>query len=214
MNEQVNHFIITDTEEDFDFWINQPFVPIEIRKELYGAQILVVPDIDFREKSGPSFPIGTEEVLGFFKKNIPEGATVDICVGDQQYQELALYANTKNLGHFIIVAIVVPLFVNLLTEYIKENIVKHENAIPTVRMLQMPERTTTIDSAVHMQQEKETKKPQHKTPVRRYLEHPEVKFVVTIVDSAGRSKKFEYEGPAKDVEKVVHEMKNLDGNDR
>jgi hypothetical protein len=118
-----NHKVltVTDTSEEFDYFLNQPYVTDELRESIKDAQILFVPSLGFRDIEKPVFPVGTETLFHFFKDKAQD-INIDIIIEDSDYAELALHADTKKLGVFVVSAVVLPLFLNVLSSYIYEKI--------------------------------------------------------------------------------------------
>ena len=207
-----NTIEISEVDESFDTWINQPFVPENLKPELKQASILIVPVIGFRRDGEATFPVGTDNVLAFFKEKLPPGIIVDICIDDAGYMELSLHSNFKRIGTFIVTSILLPVFVTVLSDFVKEKILKGSEDKPTVQIITINQSNNeTLGN--HNSADNGKKSDSHVLP-KKYLEPAKIKFSVTVVDSAnGKSKKFEYEGPAKDIEKVANEMKKLAAND-
>jgi hypothetical protein len=60
-----------------------------------------------------------ESILPFVRKGLPEGLDLDICVDDENYQELALHGLVLQLGIWLATTFGAPVLVNLVSEYIK-----------------------------------------------------------------------------------------------
>lgn len=111
-------FITENSTDNFDTWINKPFIPDELKKQLRSASVLIIPREGFREHSGLMFPVGTEELFHFLKNNSNGDITVDICISDKDYHELALHDAFLILGAFVVTNIALPIVVNLISTYI------------------------------------------------------------------------------------------------
>jgi hypothetical protein len=156
--------------------------------------------------------VGTDNVLAFFKEKLPAGVTIDVCIDDAGYLELSLHSNFKRLGTFVVTAILVPVFVTVLSDFVKEKILKDSEDKPPVQVITINQSNTETSNSNESADSKK-ERDSHMLP-KKYLEPPKIKFTVTVVDSVnGKSKKFEYEGPAKDIDKVADEMKKLAAND-
>jgi hypothetical protein len=111
---------VTDTSDNFSTWISKDFVPEEIRSELARCQVLIVPEIGFRDYDKPLFPVGTESLLATLKRSLGSSVQVDICISDANYAELALHSDTCRLGCFVVLSVVLPLFLNVIANVIYE----------------------------------------------------------------------------------------------
>lgn len=109
---------IGDTERSFDFWMNRPFIPTSLRAGLSNANVLFVPMDRWNDADGPLFPEGTESLLDYLRDNSPDGVSVDICITDDKYKELALHDATVVIAMLVVSNIVCPLVVNQIQRYL------------------------------------------------------------------------------------------------
>lgn len=203
MKDEEDVFIVQDSNENFETWTSRDFVSEELRESLKSAAILIIPTIGFRRAKEPTFPIGTEEFLQYFQEKLDSEFIIDVCINDDQYQELGLYSNYRRYGNFLVKSAALTVFLNLLSSYIYEKAFSEDESKPPIQIV-------NIDNSVHqttVNPTVETKLP------KKYLESPKVKFSITVVDSNGTSKDFHYEGPAKDVKVVTEQIKQLWADD-
>jgi len=199
---------VNTSNENFATWAAQSFVSDDLRSILQEKSILLVPEIGFRDRDIPVFPVGTENLLEYFQKNAPANYSIDICVNEDLYAELSLHHDYIRLGRFLVKEIALPVFIGLLTAYITENYIKHEDSKPKVEIIDNSTHQTIINPPA------ESKPSIEKAPPKKYLAPPKLKFSVTIVDSNGASKEYHYDGPVKNVKEVTEEIKTLWKNDK
>lgn len=113
-------FEVTVINEDFDFWINKPYIGVELKDKLKKANVLLVPREGFRGDDTNTFPVGTEEFLRFINDNKGPGIDIDICIEDSEYKELALHDASLVIAGFFVTSIVAPIIADLIAEYIKK----------------------------------------------------------------------------------------------
>ncbi|MBN2730633.1 MAG: hypothetical protein JXR53_15520 [Bacteroidales bacterium] len=185
---------ITETKESFNTWLEKDFVNEQLRNELSGVSILIVPFEKLRDSANPlMFPIGTSEILQYFKSNLPSEYSIDICITDELYQEFAFFSDSKRLGNFIIMTITIPLFIGIISSYIANNITKGNEKKPQINIVDNSKQTTIINLTD-----------------KKFLEPPNIEFSVTVVDSVGNSKNISYEGPASDIDEVFKALKEYE----
>lgn len=126
-------FSISETSENFSYWLNRPYISEELRKELNKSTLLVVPSENFRGKDGPYFPNSTEDFLDFLRSNAKEGLVPDICIEDSQFKTIALHHDLIVLGGIVVTAIVAPVAADIIGEYIKRKIWSNKGEEPTVK---------------------------------------------------------------------------------
>lgn len=197
---------ITDTTDNFESWLNKEFVTDELRKLISDASILIVPFENLRDTPNPLlFPIGTEEILRYFKEKLPTEQLIDICITDEDYQEFAFYSDYKRLGNFMVKSVAVPIFVTILSAYVYDKYIKEDNTKPQIQIIDKST-YTTIDNSTHTTVNNHISKLADK----KYLEPTHIKFSVTVVDTAGTSKNISYEGPANEIDTVLKSLKEYE----
>jgi len=118
--------LITDSSENFDTWINRKYISEELKNNLRKAHILLVPTEGFRERNIPVFPVKSEELFTYIRNTLPSDFKVDMCIRDEDYRELALHADSVILADLVVTALVFPILVDIIGEYIKQKILKYK----------------------------------------------------------------------------------------
>jgi len=209
MFEEKDVFEITPSTENFQSWSEKKFVGDDIRDSIKNASVLLVPMIGFRDRPGPSFPPGTEDLLAYLKANMPQEFTVDICVSDEYFATLSLHSDFKRLGNFNVKSAALGFFFSVLSGYIVNKITNHEDAKPQITIINNITSVTKPDSNPVAKKKIPKKRVPHK-----YLESPKVTFTITVEDTSGKSINFHYEGPAKEVDHITDKIKQavIDGH--
>lgn len=189
---------ITNTNETFESWLDKEYVDDNLKNFLSKASILIVPFENLRETANPYlFPIGTEDILRYFNENLSHEQLIDICISDELYQEFAFYSDYKRLGNFIVKAVVVPVFVSIISAYVYDRFIKEDDSKPKIEIIDKST-NITINNNISTLTDK------------KYLEPTHVKFSVTVVDSVGNSKNISFEGPATDIDKAFESLKEYE----
>jgi len=188
------------TDEGFDFWKNKDFLSEETKKELENVSILILPLVDFRENIGPTFPLSTEHLFKFFSEKLPEGTSIEVCIDEEDYTEVALHSDLKNIGKFLVKDIALPIFLTILTAYMESKFKDKEDNGPDI----------TIINQISAPEIKPAQRPRNP---KKYQQNPNVKVEFTVVDSSGKSIGYKYEGSAKDFPLITRELKSLMSND-
>lgn len=114
-----NDLTIIPTGEGFEFWLTQKYISTELKKTLEKSDILIIPQIGFRESPDPVFPVKTEELFNFMKN---KSDIIDICIDDEDYKEIALHSDLLIIATFLVSSVVLPVLVNILSDYIKNKL--------------------------------------------------------------------------------------------
>jgi len=197
---------ITDSHESFETWLSKDFVTDELKQLVSSASILIVPFENLRDTPNPLlFPVGTEEILRFFKEKLPKDQLIDICITDEDYQEFAFYSDYKRLGNFVVKAVAIPVFVAILSAYVYDKYIKEDNTKPQIQIIDKSTHTK-IGNSTH----NTTINHISKVANKKYLEPTHIKFSVTVVDTVGTSKNISYEGPASEIDNVLKYLKEYE----
>lgn len=189
---------ITSTNETFESWLNKEYVDDNLKNSLSKASILIVPFENLRETANPYlFPVGTEDILRYFNENLSHEQLIDICISDEFYQEFAFYSDYKRLGNFIVKAVAVPMFISIMSAYVYDKFIREDDSKPKIEIIDKST-NITINNGISTLTDK------------KYLEPTHVMFSVTVVDSAGSSKKISFEGPATDIDKAFESLKEYE----
>lgn len=189
---------ITETSESFESWLSKDFVTEDLRDTLSKASILIIPFEKLRDTPNPLlFPVGTEDILRYFKEKLSQEHVIDICITDADYQEFVFNSDYKRLGNFLVKSVAVPVFVTILSAYVYDKYIKEDNTKPQIEIIDNSTHTT-INNHISTLADK------------KYLEPTHVKFSVTVVDTTGASKKISFEGPAKDIDTALKALKEYE----
>lgn len=113
--------VVRPSDETIDTWINRPYVSNELRGQLSAANVLLVPTED-EQASRVYFPAGTERFFRFLQTSEQQSLSVDICIGDKDYQELALYADWLIIADLVVKVVVAPVVVYLICDYLEQRL--------------------------------------------------------------------------------------------
>ena len=117
-------WVISQSEENFETWISRKSLSDGLREQLRKADILAVPIEGRGNLNIPVFPERTEDLLNFLRRELPKDLVIDICIEEDDYKELALYADLVILASFVVTSIALPFLVNLVSNYIYQKISK------------------------------------------------------------------------------------------
>ena len=188
---------ITDATENFRTWLEKSYIDIELKNELSNASILIVPFENLRDSIGPVFPTGTDYLLQYFQKRLPQEISIDICISDSDYQTFEFNNHYRRIGKFVIKSVAIPIFVGIISSYIYDKYIKSDESKPLIQVIDNSSNTTTIN---HIETLTE----------KQYLEPTHIDLSVTVESIDGTSKTIEYEGPATEIETVLKALKEYE----
>lgn len=211
----------TESSDNFETWLNKPFVSQELRESLSSTSILILPTEGFRDHDLPLFPIKTGDLFAFLKAEAPEGYSVEVCVNEEEYKEIALHSDYKRFGNFLVKEVALPVLIGLLILYVDRHYPKdeHPQEAPVVNTttganttLSNSPNSFVVNNTTVMNNEKPVEK--ETPPAKKYHAPTKIKFSVTVVDSAGNAKELNFEGTPKDLKAAKEEIEEIyrDGN--
>lgn len=188
---------ITDATENFRTWLEKSYIDIELKNELSNASILIVPFENLRDSIGPVFPTGTDYLLQYFQKRLPQEISIDICISDSDYQTFEFNNHYRRIGKFVIKSVAIPIFVGIISSYIYDKYIKSDESEPQIQVIDNSFNTTTINHIGTLTD-------------KQYLEPTHIDLSVTVESIDGTSKTIEYEGPATEIETVLKALKEYE----
>ncbi|UKK50335.1 hypothetical protein L6472_09915 [Prevotella sp. E13-17] len=165
---------INDATRSRDEWMEIVGLPEDLRQNVMAADVLIVPSMI--QDQPKAFMVGTMDLYALLKSHL--GDKMEICIADEDYEEIELNSRTLRLGSFLVVSVALPLFLNLVGNYIYDRLTEPG---PVVKEVDVPE----------------------------YQQPATVSFTITVEDTLGKKKEFQYEGPAADYKKVAAEIQKM-----
>lgn len=165
---------IKDSTHSREEWMEIAGLPEELKETVMDADVLIVPSLI--QNQPKAFMVGTMDLYALLKSHL--GDKMEICIADEDYEEIELNSRTLRLGSFLVVSVALPLFLNLVGNYIYDWLTEPD---PVVKEVDIPE----------------------------YQQPATVSFTITVEDTLGKKKEFQYEGPAADYKIVAAEIQKM-----
>lgn len=106
------------TDQGIDYWASRPYLNAETQARLRQVEVVLLPREGFRGQDLLTFPVRTEEFYKFLKQELGDAHPVNLAIDDKDYKELALHAGLIELGTILVGSVLVPLLVNVISDYI------------------------------------------------------------------------------------------------
>jgi len=165
---------INDATRSRDEWMEMVGLPENLRPNVMAADVLIVPSMI--QDQPKAFMVGTMDLYAILKKNL--GDKMEICIADEDYEEIELNSRTLRLGRFMVKSVALSLFLNVVGNYIYDRLTEPNPVAKEVDVLE-------------------------------YQQPATVSFTITVEDTLGKKKEFQYEGPAADYKKVAAEIQKM-----
>lgn len=169
--------IINDVTISRKEWIERMQLSEGIAESAIDADVLVVPS-NYVDRP-LAFPVLTSDIFTILKNQLD--GSVEICVNDEDFEEIELNSHTFRLPTIKVKAAVLTIALNLVSTYIYN---KLDNA-------------SQHDVNVNVNVE---------VTVPEYQKPTDIDFTIEVEDSTGKSKAFHYKGSAADFKDASKEI--------
>jgi hypothetical protein len=115
---------VRDSSISRKYLIGRPWVEAALQASLSAADVVFVPWEQFRDIEQPVFPSGTIELFRALQDSDVAPLTSEIAVPDELYSEVALHADIIFLPTLLVSSVVVPVAVNLISEWLKKRLLE------------------------------------------------------------------------------------------
>jgi hypothetical protein len=115
---------VRDSTVSRNYLIGRPWVDATLKDALSVADVVFVPWETFRDIEQPVFPTGTIELFQSLQDSDVASLTTEIAVPDELYSEVALHADIIFLPTLLVGSVVVPVAVNLISEWLKKRLLE------------------------------------------------------------------------------------------
>lgn len=93
---------IEETDITFESIYDKPFIPQDYVEDIKKADILIIPEENFREEGDVLFPETTREFLEYLQEQIPKDMSVDIAISDENFRKIELHSDLVNVATIIV----------------------------------------------------------------------------------------------------------------
>lgn len=112
---------IFETNESKSYWLEQDLAK-GLKSALEAADILIVPIQNYRGEVPFAFHQDTPAVYRYLAAQLKGKATVELCVSDAEYLEIALHSASFRFSSIVVTFVIAPLVVNLLSSYVYDEL--------------------------------------------------------------------------------------------
>lgn len=109
---------IEETDVTFESIYNKPFIPQDYIEDIKKADILIIPEENFREEGDVVFPETTREFLEYLQGQIPKDMSVDIAISDEDFRKIELHSDLVNVATIIVSSAAFSIACNLLSSFL------------------------------------------------------------------------------------------------
>jgi hypothetical protein len=117
-----NQLTVTSSDKGLTYWATRDFITEDTRTRIAKANLLLTPGEGYINTKARYFPQGTEDFYHFLLTNAGRDITVEACIEDGDYKELAQHADLLQLAQIVTTFAIAPLVINLVSAYIYDRL--------------------------------------------------------------------------------------------
>ena len=121
---------IKDSTHSREEWMEIAGLPEELKETVMDADVLIVPSLI--QNQPKAFMVGTMDLYAVLKAQM--GDKMEICIADDDYEEIELNSRILRLGRFCVKQVALPLFLSVLSAYIYDRLKEPEPVEVTVEL--------------------------------------------------------------------------------
>lgn len=106
------------TNVTFESIIAAPYVTPAIRQSLVASNFILIPDIDIRTDTGPTFPEATERLFRYLVDNAPPSLRPEIAIADDKYVEVSFHTDITPIATFITTSVALPIALGVVSNWL------------------------------------------------------------------------------------------------
>ena len=126
----MENLIVKNTTRSREEWMEIAGLPEDLKASVMAADVLIVPSMV--ADSPKAFMVGTMDIYAILKARL--GDRMEICVADDDYEEIELNSRALRLGRFCVKEVALPLFLSVLGAYVYDRVKEPEPVEVTVEM--------------------------------------------------------------------------------
>ena len=116
---------IIDSDLTFEKIYEKKYIPSEYLDEIKKANLLIVPNENFRKKGDVLFPETTREFFEYIQDHPNDEIVADIVISDDNFQRIELHSAVIEVATIIVNVVVLPVAINMISNYLYDLIKKY-----------------------------------------------------------------------------------------
>ena len=157
---------IKDSTRNREEWMEMTRLPEELKANVMAADVLIVPSM--MPAQPKAFMTGTMDMYAVLRAQM--GDKVEICIADEDYEEIELNSKTLRLGSFVVASVVLPLFLDLVGNYIYDRLTEPDSVVKEVDVPEF-QQPATVSFTIEVEDSVGKKKEfQYEGPAADYKE--------------------------------------------
>lgn len=116
---------IADTDITFESVYCKPYIPTEYMDDIKRANLLIIPNENFRDEGDVLFPETTREFLDFIRDAKTEEVVADIAISDEAFQRIELHSAAIEIATIIVESALFDIAIGLIGSFLYDLLKKY-----------------------------------------------------------------------------------------
>ena len=116
---------VTDSNITFEKIYKKEYIPMEYLNDIKKANLLIIPNENFREEGDILFPETTREFFDFIRETAGKEIIADIAISDEDFQRIELHSAAIEVATIIIESVLYDIAVGLVCSFLYDLLKKY-----------------------------------------------------------------------------------------
>ena len=116
---------VTDSDVKFEKIYKKEYIPTEYLDDIKKANLLIIPNENFRDEGDVLFPETTREFFDFIREFPNDEIIADIAISDEDFKRIELHSAVIEVAPIIVQTIVLPIALNIISSFLYDLVKKY-----------------------------------------------------------------------------------------
>lgn len=116
---------VTDSDVTFEKIYKKEYIPTEYLDDIKKANLLIIPNENFRDEGDVLFPETTREFWDFIREFPNDEIISDIAVSDEDFKRIELHSAVIEVAPIIVQWVVLPIATSMIASFLYDLVKKY-----------------------------------------------------------------------------------------
>ena len=116
---------VTDSDVTFEKIYKKEYIPTEYLDDIKKANLLIIPNENFRDEGDVLFPETTREFFDFIREFPNDEIISDIAISDEDFKRIELHSAVIEVAPIIVQWVVLPIATSMIASFLYDLVKKY-----------------------------------------------------------------------------------------
>ena len=116
---------VKDSDVTFEKIYKKEYIPTEYLDDIKKANLLIIPNENFRDEGDVLFPETTREFLDFIREFSNDEIISDIAISDEDFKRIELHSAVIEVAPIIVQWVVLPIATSMIASFLYDLVKKY-----------------------------------------------------------------------------------------